>query len=147
MHLCIICKYMNSCTTSSVLIAVTSMCVRLILVHYVWFVFSLTLNMLVATLSSLVIDATKNILNLNLNLKAITISLFRGQGIRCLYHEYLPEIQVCMTARPTDKMSNSYSNIRHSTIVSLHHANRKSSPVWFRPAGMIWKNLSCLCGF
>ena len=40
-------------------------CVQFILIHLVCFVLSLTLNMLVVTLRSLVIDAIKNILNLN----------------------------------------------------------------------------------
>ena len=40
------------------------MCVQFILMHSVWFALSFTLNMFVATLGSVVIDAIKNILHL-----------------------------------------------------------------------------------
>ena len=49
-------------------------CVQFILIHSVCFVLSLTLNMLV-TLRSLVIDAIKNILNLNLNLNTFQVNI------------------------------------------------------------------------
>ena len=79
MHGCILCVHTNVDVSINHLqvyefmypfksvICRSCICVQFILIHSVCFVLSFTLNMLV-TLRSLVIDAIKNILNLNLNL-------------------------------------------------------------------------------
>ena len=79
MHGCILCVHTNVDVSINHLqvyefmypfksvICRSCICVQFILIHSICFVLSLTLNMLV-TLRSLVIDAIKNILNLNLNL-------------------------------------------------------------------------------
>ena len=86
MHGCILCVHTNVDVSINHLqvyefmypfksvICRSCICVQFILIHSICFVLSLTLNMLV-TLRSLVIDAIKNILNLNLNLNTLYDSI------------------------------------------------------------------------